>query len=105
VFLRAFFFPCGVNVDRHVLHGTLSGGAVRQSTCGTLEDVPVPRKTSSTGSRMVLTVKLKDGNAIRIRRLGLEAYEFMNARKPQSKSLTVCWTSKAARPLPQMCNQ
>jgi hypothetical protein len=62
VFLRTFFFPCGVNVDRHALHGALPGGAVRQSTCGTLEDVPVPRKMSSIGLGMVhlLLVKLED---------------------------------------------
>ena len=49
VFLRAFFFPCGVNVDRHALHCGLPGRAVRQSTCGMLEEVPVPRKMSSIG--------------------------------------------------------
>lgn len=50
VFLRIFFLPCGVNVDKHVLHGALPGGAVRQSTCGMLDDVPVPRKMSSIGA-------------------------------------------------------
>ena len=36
-------------MDRHALHGGLPGGAVKQSTCGILEDVPVPRKMSSIG--------------------------------------------------------
>lgn len=45
-----FFLPSGRRVERHVLHGLASGGAVKQSTCGRLEEVPVPRKMSSTGS-------------------------------------------------------
>lgn len=49
VFRRQFFFPCSVNVDRHVLQGLSPGGAVRHSTCGRLDEVPVPRKMSSTG--------------------------------------------------------
>jgi hypothetical protein len=42
VFLRLFFFPWGVNADRHVLHGVSPGNAVRHSTCGTLDEAPVP---------------------------------------------------------------
>lgn len=49
MFLLIFFFPSGVNVDIHALQGLSSGGAVRHSTWGILDDVPVPRKTSSTG--------------------------------------------------------
>lgn len=45
-----FFFPSGRSVDKHVRQGLASGGAVRQSTCGRLDEVPVPRKMSSTGS-------------------------------------------------------
>lgn len=49
VFLLILFFPSGVRVDRHVLHFRPSGGDVKQSTCGRLDEVPVPRKISSTG--------------------------------------------------------
>jgi hypothetical protein len=43
-----FLFPSGDKVERQVRHAlSESGGAVKQSTCGTLEDVPVPRKISS----------------------------------------------------------
>lgn len=45
-----FFFPSGASVERQVLQGFAPGGAVRQSTCGKQDDVPVPRKISSTGS-------------------------------------------------------
>ena len=47
---RLFFRPSGVSVDRHVLHGFAPGGAVRQSTCGSVDEVPVPSRISSTGS-------------------------------------------------------
>ena len=47
VFLRMFFFPAGVSVLKQVLHGGLSGGAVKQETFGTLPDVPVPKNISS----------------------------------------------------------
>ena len=42
-----FFFPSGVKVERQGRHGTLSGGAVKQSTRGKLLEVPVPRNISS----------------------------------------------------------
>lgn len=48
VFLLIFFFPSGLNVDRHVLQGVAVSGAVRQDTFGKLPDVPVPKKMSST---------------------------------------------------------
>jgi hypothetical protein len=48
VFLRIFFFPSGLKVDRHVLQGVAVSGAVRQDTFGKLPDVPVPKKMSST---------------------------------------------------------
>lgn len=44
-----FFFPSGVSVERQVRHGFELGGAVKQSTCGIVDDVPVPKKISSTG--------------------------------------------------------
>ena len=47
VFRRMFFFPAGVSVLKHVVHGGFSGGAVRQETLGTLPDVPVPRNIIS----------------------------------------------------------
>ena len=54
-----FLFPSGWSVDKHVRQGLASGGAVRQSTCGRVDEVPVPRKMSSTGSseRGVLIVR------------------------------------------------
>jgi hypothetical protein len=70
VFLRTFFFPCGVNVDTHALHSVLPGGAVKQSTFGTLEEVPVPRKMSSIGLRLGLVHPVKsedDARAISFR--------------------------------------
>jgi hypothetical protein len=50
VFLRLFFFPWGVNADKHVLHGFPPGNAVRHSTCGTLDEAPVPSKIISAES-------------------------------------------------------
>jgi hypothetical protein len=47
VFLLLFFLPSGFNVERHVWHGSTSGGAVRHETFGTLPDVPVPKKVRS----------------------------------------------------------
>lgn len=46
---RIFFLPEGFSVDRHVRQGSWSGGAVRHSTWGTLEDVPLPRIMTSLG--------------------------------------------------------
>ena len=43
-----FFFPSGWSVDQHVRHFFAPGGAVRQSTCGMVEEVPVPRRMTST---------------------------------------------------------
>ena len=45
-----FFLPSGRSVEIQVRHCLASGGAVRQSTWGRLDEVPVPRKMSSTGS-------------------------------------------------------
>ena len=45
-----FFRPSGVSVARQALHGLAPGGAVRQSTCGRVDEVPVPRRMSSTES-------------------------------------------------------
>lgn len=42
-----FLFPSGVSVERHVLQGSLLGGAVKQWMFGIEDDVPVPRKMSS----------------------------------------------------------
>lgn len=42
-----FFFPSGRNVERHVWQGSLSGGAVKQSRWGRLDDVPVPKNMIS----------------------------------------------------------
>lgn len=50
VFLRIFFRPSGLRVDKHVLHCGSPGGAVKQAICGRLDDVPVPRKMSSSAS-------------------------------------------------------
>lgn len=50
VFLLVFFFPSGVRVDKHVLHGFSPGNAVKHSIWGKLEDVPVPRKINSNPS-------------------------------------------------------
>lgn len=47
VFLLIFRFPFAVNAERHVLHVSLSGGAVMQSMYGRPAEVPVPRKMSS----------------------------------------------------------
>lgn len=47
VFLRMFLLPSGVNVERHVWHGSISGGAVKHERFGTLPEVPVPKKISS----------------------------------------------------------
>ncbi len=47
VFLRIFFFPSGLRVERHVLQGVAPSGAVRQDTFGKLPDVPVPKKMNS----------------------------------------------------------
>lgn len=48
VFLRAFFFPSGFNVDKHVLQTRPPGGAVRHLIWGKLLDVPVPRNMNSS---------------------------------------------------------
>jgi hypothetical protein len=48
VFLRLFFLPSSVNADRHVLHGLWPGNAIRHSTCGTLDEAPVPSRIIST---------------------------------------------------------
>ena len=53
VFLRMFFFPAGVSVLKHVLHGGFSGGAVKHDTFGTLPDVPVPRNIISVSFAVV----------------------------------------------------
>jgi hypothetical protein len=47
VFLLMFFLPSGVSVERHVWHGSSSGGAVRHEMFGTLPEVPVPKKIRS----------------------------------------------------------
>jgi len=47
VFLLIFFLPSGVSVERHVRHGSCSGGAVRHEMLGTLLEVPVPKKIKS----------------------------------------------------------
>ena len=47
VFLLIFFLPSGVSVERHVWHGSCSGGAVRHEMLGTLPEVPVPKKIRS----------------------------------------------------------
>ena len=50
VFLLIFFLPSGVSVERHVRHGSCSGGAVRHEMLGRLLEVPVPKKIrSNTG--------------------------------------------------------
>lgn len=56
VFLRIFFFPSGVNVEVHVLHGISSGPAVRHSMWGKLDEVPVPRKMNSSGLTPLIEV-------------------------------------------------
>lgn len=43
-----FLFPSGRNVERHVRHCFPPGGSVKHSMCGRLDDVPVPKKISST---------------------------------------------------------
>lgn len=48
VFLRMFFFPSGLRVDKHVLQGAALSGAVRHDTFGKLPEVPVPKKMNST---------------------------------------------------------
>lgn len=56
-----FFFPSGVSVERHVSHGLgSSGGRVKQSTCGTLEEVPVPRKMNSIGAEVKISMLVDD---------------------------------------------
>ena len=47
---RLFFLPSGLSVDRHVRQGFMEGGRVKQSTCGRVEEVPVPRRMNSTTS-------------------------------------------------------
>ena len=49
VFLRIFFLPSGVSVERHVRHGSCSGGAVKHEIFGILPEVPVPKNISSNG--------------------------------------------------------
>lgn len=48
-------------MDRHVRHGFLPGGAVRQSRCGTLELVPVPRKMNSVDDALELPTAIRIG--------------------------------------------
>lgn len=48
VFRRILFFPSGRRVERQVRQGSRSGGAVKQSTWGKEEDVPVPSQMTST---------------------------------------------------------
>lgn len=55
-----FFFPSGRSVERQVRHGLASGGAVRQSTWGTVDEVPVPRKMSSMGSAVWNDARSRD---------------------------------------------
>ena len=38
-------------MERHVWQGSLSGGAVKQSMWGRLDDVPVPKNMASIYSR------------------------------------------------------
>jgi hypothetical protein len=61
---RVFFFPSGWRVERHVLQGIAPGGAVRQSTWGRVEDVPVPSRMSSTLSSSTGLVTWTDGMAV-----------------------------------------
>ena len=49
VFLLMFFLPSGTSVERHVRHGSCSGGAVKHEIFGILPELPVPKKTSSNG--------------------------------------------------------
>lgn len=49
VFLLMFFLPSGVSVERHVRHGSCSGGAVKHEILGTLPEVPVPKNTRLNG--------------------------------------------------------
>lgn len=49
VFLLMFLLPSGVSVERHVRHGSFSGGAVKHEMLGTLPEVPVPMKIRSSG--------------------------------------------------------
>lgn len=55
-----FFLPSGRSVEIQVRHCLASGGAVRQSTWGRLDEVPVPRKMSSTGSSVWKEVKSRE---------------------------------------------
>lgn len=50
VFRLILRLPSGFKVERQVRHGGISGGAVKHSTWGTEEEVPVPRKINSRGS-------------------------------------------------------
>ena len=53
---RTLLFFCasgdGSSVARQALQGFEPGGAVRQSTCGRVDEVPVPSRISSTGSSL-----------------------------------------------------
>lgn len=75
VFLRMLRFPFGVRVDIHVSHGARSGGAVKQSISGTLDEVPVPRKTHSSAASLTLLCASRWETAIEdIGRTGEQIY-------------------------------